>query len=112
MTPSDSERIDVTRREKSATKRGYQLESDQNAQMLDILRVITEKQLQSDPNVTAKRNSVDDWLNNPANDTTPPPRVPKNTPRSETLGYVPPRTNLFDAVPAERHQSVCDVQSR
>ena len=68
---SDSDRVDVTRIKKSAPKHGYHLESEQNAQMQDILRAFTDNQLHKDPFVTAKPDSVRDWFRDPVNDISP-----------------------------------------
>ena len=44
--------------------------------------------------LAAPRNSVNDWLNDPANDLKPSAaRVPNNTPHIDKCSYVPPATN-------------------
>ena len=57
---SDGERVDVTMPGSQAPRSGQQLESEQDAALQNILRVITDKQALSAP---VPRNSVRDWLN-------------------------------------------------
>ena len=92
---SDGDRVDVTRKEKSKPKHGYQLENEQNTQMQDILRAITDDQLHGASAVTAKRNSVKDWLQDPANEIVPPTsRFLANDSRNLDADYVPRRSNF------------------
>ena len=104
---SDNDRGDVTRPAATLPKHGFQLESEQNELMQDTLHAITENQQRSVPAFSATRDSVNNWLQNSAqNDISQRARGPNNTDR----GYLPPKSNFDDIATFPDRQPVRDMR--
>ena len=104
---SDSDRDDVTQPKQYVAKPQFQLESEQDEHMQNILRSSTVHQQRAIPDARTTRDSVNKWLQNPPTDSTlPSVRASHNN----ELGHGPPKPNYVDTATQPQRRPACDTR--
>ena len=92
---SDGDCVDVTRPTKSSAKPRFQLETEQDAQMREILHAAANNELRGAPSFGETQKSVSAWLHNSVDEVSVP-ELPRSSahPHIEDRDNIPSRANI------------------